>query len=167
MITVNNGLKLPAALVLVSVSVLLGGCIGGPRMYKAQVRQEGNLPCFSVEDNRETRKSPPEIAVIGVSVYRQGVAQNVWLRNYPPEEPAFTLSPQQCVPYGEDGQALPIETGERYTVSINSFIGKRGEWHNRAYSAYFCVTADQHGKTTVHQVVWNEDKGGYDWSICE
>jgi len=47
----------------------LNGCFyERPFGYPAQIGQQGDIPCFAIENNRETRKAP--LAVAGISVYR-------------------------------------------------------------------------------------------------
>jgi len=135
-------------------------------MYQGQVMQRDGLPCFSVEDNRETRKTPPRLAGLNVASYRDEIAEHVWLRSFP-DDSSSDISPANCVVYGDDGKAPALKVGEPYSVAINSFISKGTKRENRSYHAYFCVTETPEGQRIVHQVFRNDSKAGYDWSVCQ
>lgn len=133
-----------------------------PSAYPAQVWMQNGKPCFSVEDANETRRNPPDIAGIAVSLYHKDSAEMIWMRGFPSETGAFHLSPDQCILYGDMIPAPELKYGEKYSVYINASINK----DHRPYGADFCLTKRPDGKAEVHIIEWSDEKGEYDWSVC-
>jgi len=149
------------------ITVLATGCLEKKMYYPAQVKEKDGLPCFSVEDAKETRKNTPVISTITVFEYGNKAEESIWLRMFPATETRVTLSPDQCIPYGDDGKAPSLEAGKHYYVFLNADIPKGKDWESRRYGGYFCISNDQSGKAIIHPVVWNDSKDGYDWSVCQ
>jgi len=133
-----------------------------PSVYPAQVLTRNGEACFSVEDVNETRKNPPEIGGIVVTLHHENSSEMVWTRGFPSETGLFHLSPSQCILYGDAVPAPVLEYGEKYSVYINASIN--GD--HRPYKAYFCMTKNFDGKTEAHEINWNDEKAEYDWSVC-
>jgi len=157
----------------------LNGCFyERPFGYPAQIRQQGDAPCFSIENSRKTRRAP--LAVASVEVYRydsdrapqEGGAQEVWTHHYFYDEPpydvtSYFITPNQCILYNDDGKAPGLETGKKYLVDINTYIEQMGSGEPRLYYGYFCLSQDQSGNVAVHQVKWDDRKGGFNWDMCQ
>lgn len=165
--------RMKRIVVLLVICGAPAGCwASGPRMLDGQVKQAGNLPCFTVADTSEARKSPPEI--VALDVYALGPneeANMVWSLDMTKKQSPVRLSPDNCIAYGADGlmpqSAKSLEVGARYAVSINSSIRKGDESENRSYQSYFCLTKGENQALTVHQVLWNEKNKAWNWGVCE
>jgi len=159
-------------------SCFVGGCFyERPFGYPVQIRQQGDTPCFAIENNRETRRSP--LAVAGISVYRydsdrapqEGAAQEVWAHNYfnvgeYPTVTSYFITPSQCILYNDDDKAPALEIGKKYSVNIHTYVEQMGSGEPRLYYGYFCLSNNKSGSTVVHKVEWDDHKGGFNWDIC-
>jgi len=173
-------MKLLIKIAIVSLGLcFLSGCFyERPFGYPAQIRQQGDTPCFAIENNRETRRAP--LAVASVEVYRydsdraphEGVAQEIWIHRYfnvdghPVVTPYF-ITPGQCILYNDDGNAPALEIGKKYKVNIGTYIEQMGSGEPRLYYGYFCLSNDKSGNTIVHKVEWDDRKEGFNWDICQ
>lgn len=139
----------------------------------AQIQQSGEVPCFSVADNRETRGSPPILAVVSVYQRIAGRQQMVWSFDATKSDGDERLSPDNCIPYGRSLQAsasraqeVDLQTGVEYTVTINSHMPDDNKRSNRRYRGYFCLTKEASGKALIHQVKWDKRKEILGWGVC-
>ena len=123
---------------------------------------KNNAPCFSVENNSETRVKTPQISVITVDKLNPDKLETMWLRELFSEPPRL-LSPDNCISYGENGGGTELQKGDHYSVYMNASINGT----SRKYRAYFCLSETPEGKTEIHHVKWNDAVKGYDWSVCE
>lgn len=166
-------MKTPAAMV---ISLLVSGAAScgsasqlGPR--DAQIRQDQNLPCFSVVDASETRQTPPKIAALTVYERINGRQEPIWDVNYVSTSRPTFLSPQRCIRYGSADQgkvevpAKRLAGGRPYTIEINSHIRNGDQWENRWYEGHFCLKEGK-GDLQVHVVRWNDQMGELDWNTC-
>lgn len=140
------------------------------------VRQSGQVPCFSIESSQDTRRLPTTLAAISVHELdqRDVPSRAVWelgVRVGGSEEPP-RLSPDACLAYGEQPAAMAVRTlpaalepGKRYQVSINTDLGDTQRSENRRYRAYFCLTR-QGDQVLVHGVKWDERAGQRLWDAC-
>lgn len=138
----------------------------------AQVQQSGEVPCFSVADTRETRRSPPILAVVSVYQRVAGRQQMVWSFDATKSDDDVRLSPDNCIPYGRSSQGASsaqvadLQAGVEYTVTINSHMPDDNRRSNRRYKGYFCLTKEASRKTVIHQVKWDKRKGVFGWAVC-
>jgi len=166
-------------MVLLLVLNLLNGCILEKQFrFPAQIRQQGDLPCFAIESNRETRRVP--LAVVSVSVYgynfvelpQKGAAQEVWTHRYfnaddeYPHTTSYFITPNQCILYNDDGKAPALEVGKRYEVFVSTIIDQMESGERRFFDGYFCLSKDRSGNMVVHQVEWDNRKEGFNWDMC-
>ena len=172
--------KTCTSLVMASLP-LNAGCMQFGRFNPGQIRQVGDLPCFSVEDSDETREGKPKLAVLAVYKYGgEGRAEEpVWVRGFVDADPPVRLSPDDCIVYGDNSRgdkegamdAVPLRPGVAYSYSFNSDIpyasAKGGGWKNRQYSGHFCLTQDAGGKVTVHEVRWSKKEERRLWDVCK
>lgn len=159
-------------MVLVIAPFSTGAMSWGPQ--DAQVWQIGDLPCFSVADNKETRRHPPLLAHI--TVYRKvsGRSEMIWSFSPIRKDGLMYLPPDKCISYGAIsmqpalGETAPkLQVGAEYTAEINSAIPSDKKRSNRRYRAYFCVVAGEGaGDTRVRQVKWDKRKEIWDWGVC-
>jgi len=162
---------------------LLGSCFISacfyerPFGYPVRISQQGDVPCFAIARNRETRRAPLAVAAISVHSYgtdrtlREGAAKEIWRHSYLYDEPpykntSYFITPEQCILYNDDGKAPALKAGEKYEVGINTYIGNMGSGESRFFYVYFCLSKDQSDNTVVHQVEWDDDKGARNWDIC-
>lgn len=163
-------------LILLIMSIPVAACGSPPlgRYQDGQVRQEGELPCFSVADSEEVKRGPPELIVIEVDERLAVGTEKRWELSFGEQNRPTTLSAQQCVGYGSrpaftKTEMLPAElkVGGRYEVSIWSALKRTdGREEGRSYRAKFCMTKDASLKTIVHQVFWDEQLHLWLWDVC-
>lgn len=165
-----------SSLTLLLLLPIVASCNSAPGEHqRAQVKQTEMLPCFTVTDSEEARKTPPELAVISVfEEHGQGV-HILWEISFGENGPDTILAPNACIVYGATPtgsktktSAVPLEVGKRYSLSIWSHILKapNDEWRLRDYRAKFCLTKDAANETTVHQVLWNKEMDMWRWDVC-
>jgi hypothetical protein len=172
--------KVCSSLMMASLP-LTAGCTQLGVRNEGQVRQVGDLPCFSVDDSEEAREGRPELAVL--AVYQYGgegrESEPVWVRGFVAADPPVRLSPDDCIVYGDNSRgdkegamdAVPLRSGVAYTYIFNSDIpyasAKGVGWKNRRYRGYFCLTQDAGGKVTVHEVRWSRKEERRLWDVCK
>jgi hypothetical protein len=171
--------KICIGLVMASLP-LTAGCMQFGRYNQGQVKQVGELPCFSVDDSREAKKGKPELAVLTVyHIKKDKPPERVWEVGFVTADPPVRLSPDDCIVYGDNSRgdkegamdAMPLRTGVAYSYSFNShipytsIIGGSG-WKYRSYSGHFCLTQDAGGRITVHDVRWDEKEKLWLWKVC-
>lgn len=107
--TTSRTLIASVAVLLLSIS---GTACALSQMWRAEVRQSGQVPCFSIESSQDTRRRPTTLAAI--SVYeldqRDVPSRAVWelgVRVGGSEEP-LKLSPDACLAYGEQPAATAV-----------------------------------------------------------
>lgn len=170
----NRTFFVSAAALLMSIS---GTACALTKMWRAEVRQSGQVPCFSIESSRDTRRLPTTLAAISVHELdqREVPSRAVWElgvqvggEGEPPR-----LSPDACLAYGAQPQAMTartlpaaLELGKRYQVSMNTDLGDGPSSENRRYRAYFCLTR-QGDQVLVHDVKWDERAGQRRWGVCD
>jgi len=157
----------------------LNGCFyERPFGYPAQIRQQGDVPCFAIENSRKTRRSL--MGVMAISVYRydserapqEGGPKEVWVHDYVhvgdeyPQVVSYFITPKQCILYNDDGKAPALEVGKKYLVDINTYVKQMESGERRLYYGYFCLSKDQSGNVAVHQVEWDDRKDGFNWDMC-
>jgi len=165
------------AILLLSPCFINGCFYERPFGYPAHIRQQGDAPCFAIENGRTTRRAP--LGVLAVSVYRygadrtlrEGAVKEVWMRRYSYAEPpykatSYFINPGQCILYNDDEKAPVLEAGEKYKVNINTYLGKMESGERRLFYGYFCLRKDQSGNVVVHQVEWDKRRGARNWDIC-
>lgn len=172
--TVGRMLLLSMAASLISVG---GTACALSKMWRAEVRQAGRVPCFSIGNNRDTRHVPTALAALSVHELdqRDVASKTVWelgVRVGSSEEPP-KLSPDVCMVYGERPagmaeltQAAVLVSGKRYQVSINTDLGELPRTENRRYRAYFCLVR-RGDQVIVQDVLWDERTGERRWDVCK
>lgn len=149
------------------------GCDARQRMWKGEVRQLDDLPCFSMPKTWDAK--PTQVAAIMVSEIdeRGAVLQTAWDGDFTRSAPPVVMTPDNCIIYGFSGNSsrsigpvLPLQPGKRYTVSINSSVPRGSEWENRSYRAHFCMLPDAASGMVVHDVKWDKQAGKRNWNAC-
>lgn len=163
------------ALALLTMS-FPAACMQPRGMYQdAEIRMAGSVPCFTVPDKKETRRSNPALAAISVDRYNGSDWEGVWYW-ITPEHPVVLLSPEECILFGQEStigrsQAplAPLRPGERYHLAINAEIpnpSKRGDRTlGRMYSRDFCLRADQTGELEI--ILVPRMQGVVQWQLCK
>lgn len=163
----------PLAAITVCLAAFCGSCQARSQIWEGQVRQEGDLPCFTVENSKETQRMAPVLAFISVAEIDESGAEErmVWMVSVTGHV-GTALSPRECIQYGASIPGTTVNTpasvlyaGKRYEVFINSDIGKAGHRQNRRYHAHFCLT-NTASRTQVHQVRWDERASQRHWDVC-
>lgn len=174
MSTVNHALA-KCIFSVVALASMAASCDARQRMRAAEVRQTGNLPCFSIEDDAWLRSEQVEVALITVSEIDidKGVLATTWSAGFTASDSPPMLSADTCIPYGiagnsnsRDSEVLPVQPGRRYNVFINAHIRDGAGWANRRYQAHFCLSHKEAQRVVVHDVKWNPEAGERDWSLC-
>ena len=168
-------MKIWPLLLIVALIPSVGGCTHPPGTYqKATIRVSSSLPCFSVADSGESRRTPPTISAISVSKFLGSKWERIWSW-ITPLEPETTLHPDDCISYGyrpvNDSQqqiSEQLRPGERYGLSINAGIpnpSRRGDRTlGRMYGQYFCLRENSDGSQEVLLVP--AFKGVTQWQLC-
>lgn len=150
----------------------LSGCVVGSELrrdFEAVVHSAGGRPCFGVEDNAETRRSPPMVAFVEVSARSGGRAEPVWHGVLATENSAGAkrIPPGECVEYPEAGgdSAKLLSAGTAYSATLWTYLDNGGRSARRWYSAYFCMIEEDDGMRP-HQVPWDDRVNRWDWSAC-
>ena len=170
-------MKIALSLVL-GVFPFLSSC-SEPHVYQwGRMTQIGELPCFSVADSEETRRTPPKLAALVIEGLKKGQrAQVVWNLTFVGEQ-EVQLPPTECIPYGDSSRGVkawpdtapPLQAGVVYTYSFNSDIPAAyadGSLANRVYAGDFCLTRDSEGHATFHEIRWDEKAKKRHWEVCE
>lgn len=163
------GSRLFFAVVLVAMT---GGCDARYRMLEGTVRQSGNLPCFSIEDDPDAPSVQVAAIVVSEIDASDRVTETVWTADYTLSDSPTSLSAASCIPYGADGSSpavgpvVPVIPGRRYTVFVNAHVKVDDEWRNRRYRSHFCIEEGALSSVVVHQVGWNKRVGERDWDAC-
>jgi len=145
---------------LLILTLHLQGCIlERPGIYGAKVSERDGLPCFAVDNTRDTRNYPPVLRAIQVSTSNEGQEQILWAENYYRNETPPRLPPDQCMSYSD--QAPALSSHRVYSVQINSHLPKKDGPDVRTYQAYFCLLPATEGKQSIRQIEWNE------FDVCE
>jgi len=144
------------------ITFMLSGCTFGhpPMMDKAQVLQQGDLPCFTVRNTYKTRKQSPLLRGINVYTssgdgYSAGPQKLIWSVNYTVKPPLPSISPDQCISYG--GSPSELETNRLYSVVLNT----ENEQKALPYEGLFCLVIDTNGVRQIEQVE------RYDYEVCK
>lgn len=149
--------------------VFVGCSSAAERHQDAVVGSENGRPCFSVENNAETRATAPRVAAIDLYEYKEGKAILVWEANFMHEQGGAKkrLRPGECIAYPapEDGGASALVPRRAYSATIWAFVDVSGESQRRWYSGYFCMLAKD-GKPQVHQVLWDRQREVWAWDAC-
>jgi len=174
-------MRFASKIAIASLSLFfLNGCFyERPFGYPAQIRQQGDAPCFAIESNRKTRRALSALASISVYRYdsdrapQEGGAKEIWTHdyfNFADEQllsNLYFITPDQCVLYNDDGRAPALEAGKKYEVFIRTRIKNIENGERRLYYSYFCLSQDQSGNVAVHQVKWDDRKEGFNWDMCQ
>ena len=141
-------------------------------MLEGTVRQSGNLPCFSVEDDRDAPSVRVAAIVVSEIDASNRVMRTVWTADYTLSDSPTSLSADSCISYGADrsnravGPVVPVLPGKRYTVFVNAHEKVDDEWQNRRYRSNFCIEESALSSVVVHQVGWDKQVGERDWEAC-
>jgi len=150
---------------LCCVAFALPGCFfHRPAFYPAQVLIKDGAACFSVTNNREARKYPPELSFVSVGAVDGDKTNPVWSRIFLPDQPIMELLPHNCLLYGEGTRYTPkLRQGFRYQLNMSAIING----NNWRYRAYFCLYETSTGELKIHHAKWNNKINRRDWRICE
>lgn len=156
------------ARIALGLGLLTVDCGAASRMPDAQVRQAGNLPCFSVADDPETRVSPPDLFALVVES-REPV-KRIWSFVYKPGR-SSKLGPNQCLVYGvvpagaaAAHSAPPLETGVVYRVFLNARPTKRSPI--QGYATLFCLVQSANFAVQVRQIEWDSARRRWRTEAC-
>lgn len=130
-------------------------------------------PVFSVENSKEAKRTPPEVAFLSVAeIDGRGAEKRVMWMVSTTSSADVVLPPDEGIAYASvipgatvNSPALELEAGKRYEVFINSDIGEGGSRENRRYRAHFCLTIEA-TRLQVRQVQWDEKAGRHRWDVC-
>lgn len=155
---------------------MIASCNSAPGEHqRAQIKQVQQLPCFTVADTEEARKTPPQLAVISVFEQEPQGVHMFWEVTFGQNGLDTYLAPTECISYGANPlgstarvPATPLEVGKRYSLSIWSHILKapNDDWRLRDYRANFCLTRDANNQPVVHSVLWDKSIDKWRWDVC-
>lgn len=142
------------------------------RMGWAVVTELNGRPCFSIQENDETRGGLPLDGIVveeTLSAVAGKYPAEVWHFTTTDLSPKTILLPTACVRYGD----APPNTTQRtlkqlelfkiYSVSV---IARPENSNIIAYRAEFCIQSDNHGKITVQQISNGERGGKQRYEVC-
>jgi hypothetical protein len=141
-------------------------------MGKATVRQRGDLPCFAIASQEQTRGGAPLLQAIVVSDESAKPVADVWSTVLGSGQKKEPIDAQRCMVYGDSisGQksavaAPALVPGRTYGVFINARPADRTD-PTFGFSARFCLTKDSSGRTAVNEVLWDEKALRWNDDIC-
>lgn len=158
-----------ATFALLTLVVVCGSCDARSRMWKAQVEQRGDLPCFTVEDDETGGSARARFISVSEIDSRGAEKQVAWMVSAPGTA-SLPLSSGKCLEYAAvipdatiNTPAQPLQLGRHYEVFINADL-ENGD--NRRYRANFCLTGGGSRQVHVHTVEWDEQAGERRWDAC-
>lgn len=134
------------------------------RVGEAEVRAGANgVPCFTISQREEARGGTPDFEAITVTGSAGRLA--MWRMTMPGER-TFPVAHSMCIPYAgrvpalPQAPALPLASGEVYTVRIDARPGRNGAMPLR-YQARFCLAQRPGGRTAVHNIGASDRAGRF------
>lgn len=158
-------------------ALLLGmacsACHFSSRPGDATITLVDGQPCFAVEKSWETRGGVPLYGVFVHAHQWTGSYEEAkrWRISLKLDAPQAKTSAESCLRYGhtpdgfEEIDRAPLEPYTVYSVTIDAKPER--SWRNTfTYGALFCLTPDQSGKITVHDISRDNSLGPSRFDVC-
>jgi len=132
----------------------------------------GDMPCFSVESNFDTKKGIP-LYDLNVRTDRPaGSDEDLvrWSMAIEPPGKSVQISPERCIRYGtvpESGVQTVLKTLEPYAVYFVAIGARPDDSSITAYVALFCLKPAETGKLTVQHVSRDNSLGEGRYEVCK
>jgi len=155
---------LPCLVLALSGCWLLGDRIHESYFYTANISMKDGETCFNLKDRRKKWVAPPGILDINVFPYPGKAITPIWSYNFSKEQSSTPTSKHECIIYDKGAEeALPLQQGSAYSVSINSYKGGKHMEHTTIFRPY---RASDY-KIGICRLKWDNEINSYDLESCE
>lgn len=155
------------------LSMTCSSCNFSARIGDARVTMSDDEPCFSVEQSWETKGGIPLYGIVVNAQQSNGSFEEAlrWRIAHKPDAPQAKTSPNSCIQYGTTPNGFellghkPLEPYAVYNVMIDAKPER--SWRKTfTYAALFCLTRNQSGKLTVHDISRDNSLGPSRFDVC-
>lgn len=161
---------LTRAVVVLLIATTFTGCSS---MGTAVVTEVDGLPCFSIPKSWATRNGLPMHGLTVVQRTAPGAdpySKYVWTFSVEPPGATVITLPGKCMRYGAtpklatQRESQPLEPFQVYSVFIHASPENSGM---RGYSAEFCITTAENGKSRILVVPFDEKTSTRRYDLCD
>lgn len=168
--------RLPALALACCSALSAAGCTAASRVGTAIVTQDGDLPCFALPVDAETRAAPVRLQALAVTFGERAdwrsLPPTAWAFRIAPPGTALDVTQAHCLRYGElparaeaAAAAQALVPGRVYRLQINA-RPRDGDSPTLGYEASFCLNPGAAGRVTVVTVPWDPRAGRWREEVC-
>jgi hypothetical protein len=147
-------------------------CVPGTRMERAVITEVDGLPCFSVPNNKETRKGVPLFTLVVSKRNAPGadaLPEAVWIFRVEPMGKSIVWKPENCIRYGvtpagaEQELLIALQPHSIYALALQAVPE---DSNLRGYVGDFCMIPGANGRLRLQVIPWDEQANQSRNDVC-